>query len=584
MTRGFKDSVSDFSLDDRADSDGSIGYMSSEGEESDGDIVLNPITEVDIPTTSEQLQKPDAALTATAHELRMIGKSHSRSMIKYGIIINIALVTFLTVFLLLLDSHAWRIVRLPLPPFHLIYPFTASAILVSFVGYICVPLFRISKMRMIISKWPARRSSKKGTTTMGGLFLVPIGVIVAEVLVGFSSIEVLGASIATLAFATIGLMDDFLCLVKRRRIGVSPWIRNLLEVAVGTWFYFWLCARNISSPYSIKMVVPLPLPMGLVCMGGFYLLLTSFCFVSMANGMELTDGLDGLAGGTAALSFIGMSIAVLPICSDLAVFGASMAGACVGFLFHNRYKASVFMGDTGALALGGALAAMAASTGMFFPLLISSGVIVLEAISVLLQCVCDTNNWYQSHDSQLLTPPISPPQGYASVIPSLKRKLILIEQLDNEGHDVKFSSGQWKVVKGNPVVARGKKKCSLYMVEIPPEGVRPYVYGEGLKSVKPVSVGGCCNSGSTKKNRVSVAILVKQWVKRTIVSSVKVSLDYCLLGLESEASQFISDAGRVTVELQCELTDEKAVATSGKGRLQTLQNEDRLQFEVRQSL
>ncbi|KAL8204319.1 hypothetical protein R6Q57_009942 [Mikania cordata] len=379
------DSVSDFSLDDRADSDGSIGYMSSEGEESDGDIVLNPITEVDIPTRSEQLQKPDAALTATAHELRMIGKSHSRSMIKYGIIINIALVTFLTVFLLLLDSHAWRIVRLPLPPFHLIYPFTASAILVSFVGYICVPLFRISKMRMIISKWPARRSSKKGTTTMGGLFLVPIGVIVAEVLVGFSSIEVLGASIATLAFATIGLMDDFLCLVKRRRIGVSPWIRNLLEVAVGTWFYFWLCARNISSPYSIKMVVPLPLPMGLVCMGGFYLLLTSFCFVSMANGMELTDGLDGLAGGTAALSFIGMSIAVLPICSDLAVFGASMAGACVGFLFHNRYKASVFMGDTGALALGGALAAMAASTGMFFPLLISSGVIVLEAISVLLQ-------------------------------------------------------------------------------------------------------------------------------------------------------------------------------------------------------
>lgn len=133
------------------------------------------------------------------------------------------------------------------------------------------------------------------------------------------------------------------------------------------------------------MVVPLPLPLGLVCMGSSYLLLTSFCFVSMAKGVELTDGLDGLAGGIAALSFIGMSIAVLPICSDLAVFGASMAGACVGFLFHNRYKASVFMGETGTLALGGGLAAMAASTGMFFPLLISSGVIVLEALSVILQ-------------------------------------------------------------------------------------------------------------------------------------------------------------------------------------------------------
>lgn len=120
-------------------------------------------------------------------------------------------------------------------------------------------------------------------------------------------------------------------------------------------------------------------------MGGSYLLLTAFCFVSMANAVELSDGLDGLAGGTAALSFIGMSIAVLPICSDLAVFGSSMAGACVGFLFHNRYKASVFMGDTGTLALGGALAAMAACTGMFFPLLISSGIILLEALSVLLQ-------------------------------------------------------------------------------------------------------------------------------------------------------------------------------------------------------
>lgn len=70
---------------------------------------------------------------------------------------------------------------------------------------------------------------------------------------------------------------------------------------------------------------------------------------------------------------------------DLAVFGASMAGSCAGFLLHNRYKASVYMGDTGSLALGGALAAMAACTGMFFPLLISSGIFVVEASSVMIQ-------------------------------------------------------------------------------------------------------------------------------------------------------------------------------------------------------
>lgn len=72
---------------------------------------------------------------------------------------------------------------------------------------------------------------------------------------------------------------------------------------------------------------------------------------------------------------------------ELAIFGASMAGACVGFLLHNRYRASVFMGDTGSLALGGALAAMAACTGMFFPLFISSGIFVMEASSVIIQ-VC----------------------------------------------------------------------------------------------------------------------------------------------------------------------------------------------------
>lgn len=129
----------------------------------------------------------------------------------------------------------------------------------------------------------------------------------------------------------------------------------------------------------------MPAPLGLLCLGNFYPFLTSFCFVSMANGVNLTDGLDGLAGGTAALAFTGMSIAVLPISADLAVFGASMAGACVGFLFHNRYKASIFMGDTGALALGGALAAMATCTGMFFPLFISSGIFVLEVLSVIMQ-------------------------------------------------------------------------------------------------------------------------------------------------------------------------------------------------------
>ncbi|KAJ4703846.1 phospho-N-acetylmuramoyl-pentapeptide- transferase-like [Melia azedarach] len=315
-----------------------------------------------------------------------MGRARKRHRIKLGLFINLGLISFLTLLLLFVDWCAWKIVRLPLAPFYLTQPFFISVILASCAGYICVPFLRSLKIRQIIrEEGPARHSRKRRTPTMGGVFFIPIGVAVANAITGFSSIEVSGASLATLAFAVIGLIDDILCLIKSHTSGLSAWTRLILEVAVGSWFSFWLDATSLSSPYGMKMLVPLPAPLGLLFLGKFYLLLTSFTFVSMGNGINLTDGLDGLAGGTAALAFIGMSIAVLPICPELSIFGASMAGACIGFLLHNRYRASVFMGDTGSLALGGALAAMAACTGMFFPLFVSSGIFVVEASSVIMQ-------------------------------------------------------------------------------------------------------------------------------------------------------------------------------------------------------
>ncbi|KAF9620390.1 hypothetical protein IFM89_011763 [Coptis chinensis] len=306
--------------------------------------------------------------------------------IQTGNIINAGLIAFLIVLLLLVDWYSWRIVRLPLAPFYLSRPFLVSAVLASLAGYLCIPILNNLRIHQTIRKeGPRIHSLKKGTPTMGGLFFIPIGVTVAGVVAGFSSVVILGAAAATLAFAAIGVLDDFYSLINNHNHGIPAWIKIFLEVAVGSWFSFWLNSANISSPYSMKMLVPLPAPLGLIYLGKLYIYLTSFCFVSMGNGINLTDGLDGLAGGTAALAFIGMSIAVLPISSDLSIFGVSMAGACIGFLLHNRYKASVFMGDTGSLALGGALAAMAACTGMFFPLFIASGVFVIEALSVIVQ-------------------------------------------------------------------------------------------------------------------------------------------------------------------------------------------------------
>ncbi|XP_022723304.1 phospho-N-acetylmuramoyl-pentapeptide-transferase homolog isoform X1 [Durio zibethinus] len=380
------DSVGISSFDDWVVDDSVAAYMfssSSEGEGSDGEIVLSPLSEVDLPPIEVST---DEAVTVTAHRLASIGRGQKRHRIYHGLLINLALIIFLTMVLLLVDWCGWKIVRLPLAPFYLTSPFFMSLILASCAGYICVPLLKTLKFRQILRKeGPARHSRKKKTPKMGGLFFIPAGISVAKFLTGFSSIEVSAAAAATLAFAAIGLLDDVLSFIKQHNSGLSPCFRLLLEAAVGIWFSFWLDATTLTSPYGMKMLVPLPAPLGLVFLGKFYLFLTSFCFVSMGNWVNLTDDLDGLAGGTAALAFIGLSIAVLPICPELAIFGASMAGACVGFLLHNQYKASVFMGNTGSLALGGALASMAACTGMFFPLFISSGFFVLEALSAMMQ-------------------------------------------------------------------------------------------------------------------------------------------------------------------------------------------------------
>nr|CAD1822232.1 unnamed protein product [Ananas comosus var. bracteatus] len=166
---------------------------------------------------------------------------------------------------------------------------------------------------------------------------------------------------------------------------ITGWIRFLMQIAAGTCFSSWLDSANISTPYSMKWLVPLPPPYGLLCLEKSYPVLTVVCFVAMGTGVNLTDGLDGLAGGVAAVAFIGMAVAALPISPELAIFGASMSGASVGFLLHNRYKASIYMGGIGSLALGGAIAAMSSCTGMFIPMVISSSFFILELFSVILQ-------------------------------------------------------------------------------------------------------------------------------------------------------------------------------------------------------
>ncbi|KAG2395833.1 Phospho-N-acetylmuramoyl-pentapeptide-transferase-like protein [Vigna angularis] len=384
-TRAFDDDSFDIPMFDdwnAADESSAYVFSSSDGEDYDGEVFLTPVNDIDLPSVSAS---NDDAVTVAAHRFATLGRGQKKPRTKLGIFITMGLIIVLTLLLLYVDWCAWRIVRLPLSPFYLTRPFLISAFLVSFAGYVGIPIFRLFKfIHVIKQQGPASHRTKKLTPTLGGLLFVPIGIIVAHVFASSSSTEVSGAAGATIAFAAVGLLSDILSLTNHRRV-LPVLTEVLLQVAVGTWFSFWLDITSISSPYGMKHNMLVPLPLGLVYLGRCYQLLTSFSFVSMGHGVKLADAIDGLAGGTAALAFTGMSIAVLPVCSDLAIFGASMAGSCVGFLLHNRYKASIFMGHTGSLALGGGLAAMASCTGMFFPLLISSGIFVVESLSVIIQ-------------------------------------------------------------------------------------------------------------------------------------------------------------------------------------------------------
>ncbi|KAL9224379.1 hypothetical protein vseg_000416 [Gypsophila vaccaria] len=375
------------SLDDWGGNMGASDYMifSSDGEDSDGEILVTPINDIEMPTIKKQFINAEDAFTATAHRLVMLGKRHKKYRITHGFVTNLGLITFLTSFLAFVDWCGWRIVRQPLENFYFLSPFIVSAFLVACAGYVSVPILKRFNIRQKLKrKWPPRHFSKKGTPTVGGMFFIPIGAVVAKFMSG-SSTEISGIMAVTLAFAAVGLLDDMIGLIKYRNFGLSRGTKLILEAVIAGCFAFWLYNTNISSPYGMKMLVQLPPPFGLVNAGKSYLILTLFTFIFMANGHYLTDGLDGLGGGTSALSFVAMSTAVLPICSDISIFGASMAGACVGFLLHNRHKASVTMGSTGSFALGGALAAMASCSGMFIPLYIASGFLVLEMSAVTMQ-------------------------------------------------------------------------------------------------------------------------------------------------------------------------------------------------------
>ena len=259
-------------------------------------------------------------------------------------------------------------------------PLASSAVLTAVVGSWAVPMLRALKAGQVIREdGPQAHLKKAGTPTMGGVFFIPVAVFLAVLLSGFDA-NVIAVSALTLAYAAIGLLDDWQIIRRKSNKGISPRMKLSLQILFGSLFCLWM------SQNATLDLAKLVLPFGWVLPLSFlFLPIALFALVAESNATNLTDGLDGLAGGTVAIALMGLSALVAPTAPGLMIFCACLSGSCLGFLSHNRHPARVFMGDTGALALGGALAAVALLTQHLFALLVLSGLFLVETLSVMAQ-------------------------------------------------------------------------------------------------------------------------------------------------------------------------------------------------------
>lgn len=246
-----------------------------------------------------------------------------------------------------------------------------------------VPRLGALKLGQVIrEEGPQSHQGKAGTPTMGGLLVVPAGLIVGS-LVAPGDGRLLAVAAISLSYLAIGGIDDWRSLTRRTNKGLSPRGKLLLQALTAAAFLAW-------AAWQQQLGGDLALPLGWVLPLGLLIWpLGLFVFLAESNATNLTDGLDGLAAGCGAVVFTGLGLQLMlrghggdPA---LAGFCAAMAGAWLGFLVQNRHPAKVFMGDTGSLAMGACLAAVALLSNSLWPLLVMGGVFLAESLSVILQ-------------------------------------------------------------------------------------------------------------------------------------------------------------------------------------------------------
>ena len=272
----------------------------------------------------------------------------------------------------------------------------AMALMLGFVlsiitGVILIPLLRKLHFGQSVSLTLGERHLKKnGTPTIGGLiFIIPT--IISLLLLWFrGSIEMTSNLLIVLfvfiSYALLGLADDLLKIVFKNNKGLSIMFKLLMQTCIALVF-FYIFIRNGGVPEIRISAINL-----CIYMGWTYGLFILFLLVGTSNAVNITDGLDGLAGGLSAIAFLAYGLITwnttwLAGYQEIAIFCFVLIGALLGFLVFNTHPAKVFMGDTGSLALGGSLAAIAILTRHELSLAVVGGVFVIETLSSLIQII-----------------------------------------------------------------------------------------------------------------------------------------------------------------------------------------------------
>ncbi len=276
----------------------------------------------------------------------------------------------------------------------LIYTIIIAFFITLILGPLVIPFLRKLKVRQTIrEEGPQSHMAKSGTPTIGGIIII-LSIVITSFTAGIINNDLLVALAVTIAFGIIGFIDDFIKVVLRRNLGLRVYQKLVLQMLVAAFLAIY---QSSVSSVGTKIIIPFvkgSLQVGNIIipqyleLGFLYIPFIVFVVVATVNSVNLTDGLDGLASGvtliiTAFFSLLAMNWGY----TSLGVFASAVTGACLGFLRYNTHPAQVFMGDTGSLALGGAVSTVAILMNLPLIIPIVGGIYFVESLSVILQVI-----------------------------------------------------------------------------------------------------------------------------------------------------------------------------------------------------